>query len=106
MNDRFETLFAWQAGAGFAFHFTKQVTASLDYRFLQTNHGRFNLLSDAPDTKLRARYRSNSIQFGLRYSFGAEEAPPPEQVSEPRSEERRVGKECVSTCRSRWAADH
>ena len=24
----------------------------------------------------------------------------------PRSEERRVGKECVSTCRSRWAPDH
>src|SRR3546814_11667146 len=23
-----------------------------------------------------------------------------------RSEERRVGKECVSTCRSRWWADH
>src|SRR3546814_13148538 len=23
-----------------------------------------------------------------------------------RSEERRVGKECVSTCRSRWLADH
>src|SRR3546814_13478527 len=23
-----------------------------------------------------------------------------------RSEERRVGKECVSTCRSRWATDH
>src|SRR3546814_13886069 len=26
-------------------------------------------------------------------------------VSQFRSEERRVGKECVSTCRSRWAAD-
>src|SRR3546814_17268504 len=24
----------------------------------------------------------------------------------PRSEERRVGKECVSTCRSRWGAKH
>src|SRR3546814_16416878 len=24
----------------------------------------------------------------------------------PRSEERRVGKECVSTCRSRWSPDH
>src|SRR3546814_4868622 len=24
-------------------------------------------------------------------------------VSSPRSEERRVGKECVSTCRSRWS---
>src|SRR3546814_14453130 len=25
---------------------------------------------------------------------------------QPRSEERRVGKECVSTCRSRWSPDH
>src|SRR3546814_17588611 len=24
----------------------------------------------------------------------------------PRSDERRVGKECVSTCRSRWSTDH
>src|SRR3546814_20901588 len=24
-------------------------------------------------------------------------------ISDPRSEERRVGKECVSTCRSRWS---
>src|SRR3546814_15781908 len=27
-------------------------------------------------------------------------------VQEPRSEERRVGKECVSTCRSRWSPYH
>src|SRR3546814_12209922 len=27
-------------------------------------------------------------------------------ANEVRSEERRVGKECVSTCRSRWAPDH
>src|SRR3546814_17801946 len=26
--------------------------------------------------------------------------------AESRSEERRVGKECVSTCRSRWSPDH
>src|SRR3546814_19868356 len=25
---------------------------------------------------------------------------------DPRSEERRVGKACVSTCRSRWSPDH
>src|SRR3546814_19444770 len=24
----------------------------------------------------------------------------------PRSEERRVGKECVSTCRTRWSPEH
>src|SRR3546814_2253550 len=29
-----------------------------------------------------------------------------EQPSELRSEERRVGKECVSTCRSRWSPYH
>src|SRR6056297_3168220 len=27
------------------------------------------------------------------------------QTTEVRSEERRVGKECVSTCRSRWSPD-
>src|SRR3546814_16118046 len=27
-------------------------------------------------------------------------------VESERSEERRVGKECVSTCRSRWSPDH
>src|SRR3546814_14979043 len=27
-------------------------------------------------------------------------------IAQSRSEERRVGKECVSTCRSRWSPDH
>src|SRR3546814_18201660 len=29
-----------------------------------------------------------------------------ERTGVSRSEERRVGKECVSTCRSRWSPDH
>src|SRR3546814_12834996 len=28
------------------------------------------------------------------------------RTTRERSEERRVGKECVSTCRSRWSPDH
>src|SRR3546814_12917380 len=28
------------------------------------------------------------------------------RMTAPRSEERRVGKECVSTCRSRWSPSH
>src|SRR3546814_11901820 len=28
------------------------------------------------------------------------------QITSVRSEERRVGKECVSTCRSRWSPSH
>src|SRR3546814_20916506 len=56
----------------------------------------------APSEFLRQRY----IQWGLK----------PEQIqvvengqsaeAAPRSEERRVGKECVSTCRSRWSPYH
>src|SRR3546814_1845230 len=34
-------------------------------------------------------------------SEAADTGPP-----DARSEERRVGKECVSTCRSRWSPDH
>src|SRR3546814_3651961 len=37
------------------------------------------------------------------------EGPPPEEGRKHhccRSEERRVGKECVSTCRSRWSPYH
>src|SRR3546814_14869026 len=30
----------------------------------------------------------------------------PEAIIKVRSEERRVGKECVSTCRSRWSPYH
>src|SRR3546814_14450007 len=32
--------------------------------------------------------------------------PTPRQRNSRRSEERRVGKECVSTCRSRWSPYH
>src|SRR3546814_7412055 len=31
---------------------------------------------------------------------------PPDKTENHRSEERRVGKECVSTCRSRWSPYH
>src|SRR3546814_14584870 len=34
------------------------------------------------------------------------QAAPAEQMRYTRSEERRVGKECVSTCRSRWSPYH
>src|SRR3546814_15258113 len=44
--------------------------------------------------------------FGLLADDGADlgTAGQPEALS--RSEERRVGKECVSTCRSRWSPYH
>src|SRR3546814_14135281 len=41
-----------------------------------------------------ARFRINATVSNLDEFYDA------------RSEERRVGKECVSTCRSRWSPDH
>src|SRR3546814_15879717 len=43
------------------------------------------------------------IQFRWDGEVYAFQDPLPGAV---RSEERRVGKECVSTCRSRWSPDH
>src|SRR3546814_4101900 len=42
---------------------------------------------------LLARFANGSVVIASRYAV-------------PRSEERRVGKECVSTCRSRWSPYH
>src|SRR3546814_13670951 len=45
-------------------------------------------------------FRHDPPQCGEVGGFGARSD---ETAIEPRSEERRVGKECVSTCRSRWS---
>src|SRR3546814_20319645 len=39
-------------------------------------------------------------------SCGSSWVAPPQRAVWIRSEERRVGKECVSTCRSRWSPYH
>src|SRR3546814_15575143 len=68
---------------------------------------------------LVARRIDRAVQFGAVGAFdtadvmtgrervGAQVARQLEQIGElRRSEERRVGKECVSTCRSRWSPYH
>src|SRR3546814_17011074 len=48
----------------------------------------------------RVAEQAEEIVIGLEY--GTVES----ELDHRRSEERRVGKECVSTCRSRWSPDH
>src|SRR3546814_11926715 len=45
------------------------------------------------------------VCYGLRFLFQAKSGDIVVQMRR-RSEERRVGKECVSTCRSRWSQYH
>src|SRR3546814_19465104 len=51
--------------------------------------------SDSPRNRLRA--------FARQRTFGDERLQLRGGIVAKRSEERRVGKECVSTCRSRWS---
>ena len=65
------------------------------------------VLSDKDVKKLVGWYRKHKRSFPWRDS----EDPYDVWISEimlqqTRSEERRVGKECVSTCRSRWSPYH
>src|SRR3546814_16964284 len=56
------------------------------------------IFSDKVAELIEAKYRGQ--RFELIYALG------PQAYHLVRSEERRVGKECVSTCRSRWSPDH
>src|SRR3546814_1909196 len=76
--------------------------------------------SDVCSSDLRevaARARRRCPRFGERSAIGArvdgeerlalaDDLPVGKVNRGDRSEERRVGKECVSTCRSRWSPDH
>ena len=74
------TEFGYQGGAGISHDFTPNLTASLDYRYLESNRGSFNLGGAAP---VEARYRANTLMLGVRYSFGAPPAPAPAPAPAP-----------------------
>src|SRR3546814_14742773 len=59
--------------------------------------GEMELLVDGRWTLLRQR---SAVRFAADTPHGYR------NLTEQRSEERRVGKECVSTCRSRWHPYH
>src|SRR3546814_14287145 len=60
---------------------------------------------------LEQLYAFYGEQAGVRIArkhlgWYAKDRPENAAFRQVRSEERRVGKECVSTCRSRWSASH
>ena len=63
----YDTRLAYQAGAGLNYDLTHHWTASLDYRFLRTNHDR----DASPGPLADYRYQTQSVMLGLRYSFGS-----------------------------------
>src|SRR3546814_11585491 len=53
-----------------------------------------------------AAIRSKAVRNGDHYVINGQKTWSTRAVWADRSEERRVGKECVSTCRSRWSPYH
>src|SRR3546814_15207433 len=53
-----------------------------------------------------ATQRGRSVRKDIKLGICGEHGGDPSSVRFCRSEERRVGKECVSTCRSRGSPDH
>src|SRR3546814_12390061 len=94
-----DTGFAWQLGGGLGFLVNDRMTVSLDYRYAGTSDPEYKT-SDGG--KLESEYQSHNVGLGLRYAFGDSA----KDSDGDRSEERRVGKGCVSTGRSRWSPYH
>src|SRR3546814_16596337 len=67
-------------------------------------HPAFHLSRYSKAQKRRVRLFGKPAIRSARNAIGKTIAQPDRQKKRaPRSEERRVGKECVSTCRSRWS---
>src|SRR3546814_2719758 len=62
--------------------------------------------SDVCSSDLRQARRALRLPAGILLGRHRLDGQGPDFGAEPRSEERRVGKECVSTCRSRWSPYH
>src|SRR3546814_12908362 len=65
------------------------------------DHGQHSSLVIALPGDAMVRYA-----YGDRRYFALRQTGSTEGIAALRSEERRVGKECVSTCRSRWSPYH
>src|SRR3546814_15811649 len=76
------------------FYLPDDLSAKLDALTASPGTSKTQILTDALNAWLE---RKGATELDQR--FGP-------RLDRPRSEERRVGKECVSTCRSRWSPFH
>src|SRR3546814_3992260 len=89
-------------------------TCALPISFVELS-SKLNTRRDHVRLVLQVTRHTSCVSFGttkmyIIYKFNAKScyrcAPTKPHRTLMRSEERRVGKECVSTCRSRWSPSH
>src|SRR3546814_19632254 len=90
--------------------YTTLVRSTLAYRIKKNRKGHYVMLRvDAPAAAMHELERNLRLSDDvIRYLTVRVEAleEGPSIVMQARSEERRVGTECVSTCRARWSPYH
>jgi len=64
-RDRYDTTFAWNAGAGVSYAFTENVSADLGYRFIGAGNREVKL----GDTKISSTPYINEFYLGGRFTF-------------------------------------
>src|SRR3546814_4013922 len=84
----------------FVFFFFKQKTA---YEMRISDWSSDVCSSDLPSTSAAS---TSCCSAGRQRNERSMRPQRVKRIFTPRSEERRVGKECVSTCRSRWSPYH
>lgn len=66
VNDH-DTVFAYQGGAGVGFDLTRRLTASVDYRYVGTEKGKFDASPVGGGDKVESGYNGQSAMVSLRY---------------------------------------
>src|SRR3546814_12378643 len=107
-STRTDTLFPYTTL--FRSHLPRAVIAVEDRRFYEHGGIDYRGLLRAVYVNLRegriAQGGSTLTQQLAKNLFLSSDRTLKRKIQEVRSEERRVGKECVSTCRSRWSPYH
>lgn len=75
----YDSVFAWQGGAGLGYDLSRNLSVSLDYRYVQTDRGHYEGSVGRADS----RYRASSALFGVRYTFAAPLPPAPVAAPAP-----------------------
>lgn len=57
----------WQLGAGIAMTLSTHWSASIDYRYLQTQSAHFGDIQGLPSGDVTTRYNAQSLMFGVQY---------------------------------------
>jgi opacity protein-like surface antigen len=68
LNDS-DTVFAFQLGAGAAWHVMPNVSLTLDYRYFQAVNPSFRVTFGGASTKFSDDYQAHSIMVGVRGKF-------------------------------------